>query len=164
MFQSLPWCLSRHYFPRTTDEIAALFNDSSYKIGPSSIPNAGRGLFAGKDFAKSSHVVDYYGFILTDCEYDWILPAFHYKIYTGVELKKLLGGSLELSLVGEPGWPGSLINHNKPANCRFRIYKEKYNERGFKKGFVVVETLKAIKKGDELFIDYGPMAKEICGE
>ena len=163
VYRRLPWCPARHYLPNTEGK-ATLFSNPSYKIAPSKIPGAGRGLFAERRFSRRSFVVRYYGYILTEDEYMWI-ESRGYKLNTGIQLDFALGGRNEqdkLTCVGMPGWPGSVVNHSTEPNCGFYIYTDKCRSNGFDSGFLVVETLdKAVEVGDEFVVNYGKMADAI---
>jgi hypothetical protein len=112
-------------------------------------------------FEPRSYVVAYYGFMLTDDEFNWI-EAHGLKINTGIRMKKILGGSFEITCVGIPGYPGSCINHRQPPNVEFSVQTEKRTKSAFLKGFLMVKTLgKPIEQGQEFFIDYGADAQEI---
>jgi hypothetical protein len=163
VYRPLPWCPARHYLPNAEGK-ATLFSNPSYKIAPSKIQGAGRGLFAARRIPRRSFVVNYHGYILTEAEFMWI-ESRGYKLNTGIQLDFVLGGKNEkdkLTCVGMPGWPGSVVNHSDTPNCGFYIYTEKCSSNGFNSGFLVVETLdKAIEIGEEFLVDYGKMADAI---
>jgi SET domain-containing protein len=131
------------------------------KIATSTIPGAGRGVFALIDFNRNDFICSYYGIFVTDDEYEWI-DANAVKINTGVSIVKgSMHNPIRLNLIGFPGYPGPCINHHSSSNCEFVIYKNRCTRKGFKKGLVVVQATKKIKAGSEIFIHYGEEADRI---
>jgi hypothetical protein len=163
VYKLLPNCPVRAYLPGSDLAIAKLLNCSEYRIAASTIKNAGRGLFAMRTFNSGDQICDYYGYVLTDKEYEWIVEN-GFFINTGVNLNGLIKGKVKCSLAGVPGYPASVINHDaERKNCGFVIYSSKQTETGFQKGWLVAEVLKGktVCAGDEFFCDYGPEANHI---
>jgi hypothetical protein len=143
VFKKLPWCLARSYLPPPLERVA-LFADPSYSIDVSTVPNGGRGLFANRRFDAHSFVVCYYGYIITRNEFDWIEQQ-GFNINTGINLKRMLGGNVDLTCIGIPGFPGSVINHRETPNAQFFMDVQKRTKHCFMKGFLFVKTLKRQK-------------------
>ena len=165
VYKPLDLCPVRSYLPSTDLAIAKLKNCPEYRIAPSTIRDAGRGLFAQRLFSARSTICNYFGYILTNREFEWIV-ANGFFINTGVNLSKCgFKTKVPCSMVGVPGYPGSVINH-KPSphnNCRFVLYQQKQTKTGFMDGWLVVEVLreKTVQAGEEFFADYGPEANHI---
>ena len=109
---------------------------SFLSIGTS--PKRGRGIFATKNIKKGTVIEISPVIVLTEKERKTIEKTllFHYVFEWGVDKKK---AALALGYV-------SLYNHSYDSNCEY--------EMEFGKKLMTIKTVKNIKKGDELFINY----------
>lgn len=112
-----------------------------FEVMPSTIKNAGRGLFAKVNLKPGDTVGEYTGKILTDKQTES-------EPY--VESEYILWVCTDCNILGE----GPLANHTRYIN-----HSEKPNSRivastRWKKARI--EAIQQIKAGEEIFIDYGP--------
>ena len=103
-----------------------------------SSPNRGRGVFATKNIKKGTVIEISPVLVLTEKERKTIEKTilFHYVFEWGNDKKK---AALALGYV-------SLYNHSYDSNCEY--------EMEFGKKLMTIRTVKNIKKGEELFINY----------
>lgn len=103
-------------------------------IARRSAPGAGIGLFAGEDIPKGVCVIEYVGRQVSKEE------------ETTSKSKYLFEISKNKTIDGKPKWnKAGYINHSCKGNCEPEI-------RG---GRVLIMSVRAIKKGEELGYDYG---------
>ena len=111
-----------------------------YKIKKSNIDKKGRGLYAIKDIKKGTRIMDYVGKIITKKQteqsekFDNAKPIYLFNL----NKKYDLDGDVLCNTA-------RLINHSCSNNCD-------YNGTGLK---LWVVTIKDIKKGEEITVDYG---------
>ncbi len=111
-------------------------------IQTSTIPDAGKGLFADKDYARNDFVTYYSGRVFnTAIEGDRVLQ---------INKRTWIDGSGPCT---SKDAPGDFLNHKLPSNTRFVVSSHPL-------GLVTIRTTKAVKKGDEFFIDYGREYRE----
>jgi hypothetical protein len=105
----------------------------------------GRGVFAQRPFSAGEVIAEVKGTVIDDPEFDST-----YSID--------LGGGLSL----DPGPPFRFLNHSCDPNCRLFVLEHDPPEPVPQ---VFVETIRRLKPGDELTIDYGWPAKSAipCG-
>ena len=103
-----------------------------------SSPNRGRGIFTSKNIKKGTVIEISPVLVLTEKERKTIEKTilFHYVFEWGNDKKK---AALALGYV-------SLYNHSYDSNCEY--------EMEFGKKLMTIRTVKNIKKGEELFINY----------
>jgi SET domain-containing protein len=103
-----------------------------------SSPNRGRGVFTTKNIKKGTVIEISPVLVLTEKERKTIEKTilFHYVFEWGNDKKK---AALALGYV-------SLYNHSYDSNCEY--------EMEFGKKLMTIRTVKNIKKGEELFINY----------
>ena len=101
-------------------------------------PKRGRGVFAAKNIKKGTVIEISPVIVLTEKERKTIEGTllFHYVFEWGTDKKK---AALALGYV-------SLYNHSYDSNCEYEM------EYGKKR--MTIKTVKNIKKGEELFINY----------
>ena len=111
-----------------------------YRIKKSNIDRKGRGLYATKDIKEGTRIINYIGKIITkkqteDSEkFDNAKPIYLFNL------------NKKYDLDGDVLWnTARLINHSCSNNCD-------YNGTGLK---LWVVTIKDIKKGEEITVDYG---------
>ena len=106
-----------------------------------SSPKRGRGIFATKNIKKGTVIEVSPVIVLTEKERKTIEKTllFHYVFEWGDDKKK---AAMALGYI-------SLYNHSYDANCEY--------EMEFGKKIMTIRTVKAIKKGEELFINYNAM-------
>eukprot|EP01055_Gregarina_sp_Pseudo9_P001101 Gregarina_sp_Pseudo_9__1100@NODE_1717_length_1371_cov_29_033033_g1591_i0_p1_GENE_NODE_1717_length_1371_cov_29_033033_g1591_i0NODE_1717_length_1371_cov_29_033033_g1591_i0_p1_ORF_typecomplete_len435_score63_22SET/PF00856_28/1_4e03SET/PF00856_28/6_6e15_NODE_1717_length_1371_cov_29_033033_g1591_i0311335 len=121
------------------------------EVRDSTIPSAGRGLFASRDFKKGELVTEYVGEIITRDEARRRLRRgmFHY-------LGTLVTGMYEIDGIKEPQegvGAASFINHaRRPhANCVWAHAEDK--RACFRRMFA--KACRNVAAGEELFLDYG---------
>jgi hypothetical protein len=114
------------------------------EIKPSTIPNAGKGLFAYKDFKKNEFVAPYDGELIDKAEVEkrygrgkFVAP---YTIHVSGD--KYLDAALVRGVA-------AYANHKNKAqsNTRFSVHRSNKT--------VNIKSTKAIKKGQEIFVSYG---------
>jgi len=111
-----------------------------YKIKKSNIDKKGRGLYAIKDIKKGTRIMDYVGKIITKKQTEQSEKFDNAKPIYLFNLNK------KYDLDGDVLWnTARLINHSCSNNCD-------YNGTGLK---LWVVTIKDIKKGEEITVDYG---------
>ena len=116
------------------------------QIKKSTIPNAGKGLFAKKDFGKGDAIVRYTG-DMVKTENGEKPEGFKNSHYV-LELSEMRAIDAARTNAAD----GRLINSPKGfpqarANCRFAA--------DHRRGIVTIRAQRKIKKGEELFINYG---------
>ena len=127
-----------------------LLYNKHLKIKQSTIPNAGKGVFAINPkkavgeiiFRRGDTIAPYRGELLTDAELDD-----RYADYTapfGLNISKNYNrdGACDRGL-------GSLINHKPAQNANVKFVANHQNKTAF------VKATKNIRNGDELFVNYG---------
>lgn len=112
---------------------------SHIHVGPSLIPNAGYGVFADKDFKKGD-IIERAPYLEVDTPYNNELM--HYVFQSHINPNK------SLVVFGY----GSIYNHSNKPNILYSVNAQLPSDRLF-----IYSALKNIKKGDELFINYGKM-------
>lgn len=122
--------------PLCPAHLAQIFNVA---VRPSSIPDAGLGVFALRDFKKNEILTPpYTGRTMNDAEL--------FEIYQGntspyaLEIKK----DVNADAAWRRSW-GAFINHAKKPNAKFAIYC----------GTANIRAVADIKAGSEIFLDYG---------
>ena len=107
-------------------------------------PKRGRGMFATKNIKKGTVIEISPVIVLTEKERKTSEKTllFHYVFEWGVEKKK---AALALGYV-------SLYNHSYDSNCEY--------EMEFSKKLMTIKTVKDVKKGDELFINYNAVPND----
>ena len=111
-----------------------------YKIKKSNIDKKGRGLYAIKEIKKGTRIMDYVGKIITKKQTEQSEKFDNAKPIYLFNLNK------KYDLDGDVLWnTARLINHSCSNNCD-------YNGTGLK---LWVVTIKDIKKGEEITVDYG---------
>ena len=103
-----------------------------------SSPKRGRGVFTTKNISKGTVIEISPVIVLTEKERKTIEKTllFHYVFEWGNDKKK---ACVALGYV-------SMYNHSYDANCEY--------EMEFGKKLMTIKTVKTIKKGEELFINY----------
>lgn len=101
-------------------------------------PNRGRGVFATKNIKKGTVIETSPVLVLTEKERKILEKTilFHYVFEWGNDKKK---AALALGYI-------SMYNHSYDSNCEY--------EMEFGKKIMTIRTVKNIKKGEELFINY----------
>lgn len=101
-------------------------------------PKRGRGVFTKANIKQGMVIEISPVIVLTEKERKTIEKTllFHYVFEWGTDKKK---ACLALGYI-------SLYNHNYTANCEY--------EMDFKKRLMTIKTVRVIKKGEELFINY----------
>lgn len=140
--------------------------DGSIETRPSTIPGAGRGLFATRSFV-AGEVVTYYGGPVARMRPVASIPRrqrSHLRVL--VHYRWLLVGDAPSARLGEPGTPGgALMNHATTPNVEFVNIDSAANEARAMAGspdaidpfdrLVVARALQGISPGDEFLVDYG---------
>jgi hypothetical protein len=125
------------------------------KIAPSTIPNAGMGVFAVDRIPKGAKG-KYKGKMMSvekgDPFYSWVI--YEYDKNTGVPLP----GNKELYLL-DAHYPSN-SNWTRYVNCGI---KNKFNNIDVEQSFdqIYYFTKREIKPGEELFVDYGPEYRKV---
>ena len=121
---------------------------SRVKVAKSTIPNAGKGIFAARNYDKDEFVTYYSGKVT------------HYKPYDCtyvVKLRDRSRGKLALYVDGE--YPlkkthvGHIINHY-PAGKNVELTWDSSKKRNPQR-WIEFRTTRKVKKGEEFFWDYG---------
>ena len=117
-------------------------------------PIHGNGVFAAKSLPKESRVIQYRGKLLTHDQanrrYGNDVDSGHTFLFTLNE-KYLLDAN-------EGGNIARWINHSCSPNCQAWIVEDESKDP--KKDKIVIETKRAIRKGEELTYDYGITLEE----
>jgi hypothetical protein len=111
------------------------------RVTTSTIAKAGLGLFAAKDFKKGEHVADYTGDQL-------MLRADEYGGQYVLQMNKRKGIDAARTNTGYGRWANDPKGSSKQANTEFVVNTQYRTGR--------LRTTRAVKKGDELFVAYGP--------
>ena len=119
------------------------------KVKQSTIPNAGKGLFATKDFKKNKVISSYGGNIISKAELDRRYGGGNndnapYSLSARNAPNRILDSACRRSLM-------SLANSKRQTNRN----NAKFSERLKGDGTINVRTTKRVRVGDEIFIDYG---------
>ena len=111
-----------------------------YRIKKSNIDRKGRGLYAIKDIKAGTRIINYIGNIITKKQtensekFDNSKPIYLFNLNSRFDLD------------GDVSWnTARLINHSCSNNCE-------YEGKGLK---LWINSIKDIKKGEELTCDYG---------
>jgi hypothetical protein len=127
------------------------------KIAPSTIPDAGNGVFATQDFTrKGEYIVPYYGELLDHWQYDCLDQVD--TNYTGVDV---IINHEPAVFRGIPNMLASSINDCKckeKANVYLEVDWDMVDEvkkEIYGNGFMRVRAKKPIQMGEELFLFYG---------
>ncbi len=117
-------------------------------------PIHGNGVFAAKDLPKGTSVIEYRGRRLTHAQanrmYANDADSGHTFLFTLNE-KYLIDG-------GDGGNDARWINHGCAPNCQAWIVENKHGDRS--RDRILIETRRAIRKGEELTYDYGITLEE----
>jgi hypothetical protein len=145
-FLPSPTSLSSHEIPKHWSDIV--------EVKPSTIPNAGNGLFARRDLPIHTYLGFYFGVPMSEYSFD--------------ETKDKLGQASQYSIMyrytvldatndkglpftdpdGEIYCPYHFMNHSSElCNVEFLL--------GHQINQIICSTTRHIKKGDELFVNYG---------
>lgn len=112
-------------------------------------PIHGNGVFAAQDLAKGTRVIEYRGRRLTHSQanrmYANDVDSGHTFLFTLNE-KYLIDG-------GDGGNDARWINHGCAPNCQAWVIESKQGDKS--RDRIVIETRRAIRKGEELTYDYG---------
>lgn len=122
--------------------------DKHLKIKASTIPNAGKGLFALNKQLPENAIVFRKGNLIIDYNGDNINSNQLHNRYgddtapyaVQVNNNQFIDASCRRCI-------GSLANTNRNTNARLSLYRGKVN----------IKATKNIKNGDEIFVDYGPI-------
>lgn len=106
-------------------------------VAPSTIPNAGYGVFASKDIKKGT-VIERAPFLETSTPYGGELMHYVFQSHLNPDKSLVVFGY------------GSIYNHALNPNVVYSISSQLPSDRLF-----TYTTTKNVKKGDELFINYG---------
>ncbi len=109
-----------------------------------SSPKRGRGVFTSKNISKGTIIEVSPVIVLTEKERKTIEKTllFHYVFEWGNDKKK---AAMALGYI-------SLYNHSYDANCEY--------EMEFAKKIMTIKTVRNIKKGEELFINYNAVPND----
>lgn len=119
-------------------------NNDNVEIKQSKIKNAGRGLFATKNFAKGEFICWYFGCLI---EKDFVENGYYDSDYL---LHNPHHSDLIIDAEDEKSCYGRYINDSlglKKNNCEFNFYTDTTS--------VGIIATKNIKNGDEIYISYG---------
>lgn len=119
-----------------------LDKEMGLRIKKSDIPGAGRGLFATRDFRPDENITGYSGDISDDPDVDHGGSIYVMGISERTSVDAARRNTMPGRLINDP------VHTGKESNCTWVI------DRNAKK--VRVKATKAIKKGDEILISYGP--------
>ena len=106
-------------------------------VAPSRVPNAGYGVFANKNFKKGA-IVEQAPFLEIETPYGNELMNYVFQSHLNRDKSIVVFGN------------GSIYNHSAQPNIVYSISSKLPSDRLF-----TYTALKDIKKGDELFINYG---------
>jgi len=119
-------------YPPTRDEQE--MERTGVEVRKSSIPGAGRGVFARRAFSRGERLGVYRGLVYADDEeYDS-----RYALKYG--RKNIVGNNESYS--NWTSYINDVVGSDHTVNCRFKDQ--------------TIITTRAIRRGEELFIDYGP--------
>lgn len=117
-------------------------------------PIHGNGVFAAQDLEKGARVIAYRGKVLTHAQADKLYAngsdTGHTFLFTLNE-KYLIDG-------GNGGNDARWINHSCAPNCQAWLLEDKGGDK--RRDQIVIETKRAITKGEELTYDYGISLEE----
>lgn len=126
------------------------YSENDLEIKTSLIPGAGKGVFAKKDFPSGAVLGVYSGKFITNDE--------HWELYRKDKWHYVMGLS-DCALKNTNGYT-AIDGQNGNIFTRINHAPEKFRNTKFIKlcesPYVQIATTKAIKKGEELYIDYGP--------
>lgn len=107
-------------------------------------PKRGRGIFTNMNIKQGTVIEVSPVIVLTEAERKTIEKTllFHYVFEWGNDKKK---AALALGYI-------SLYNHNYDANCEY--------EMEYGKKLMTIKTVKPVKKGEELFINYNAVPND----
>ena len=115
------------------------------KIAKSSIPNSGKGVFATKNFDKGALVGNYFGQELTR---DQLNKRYGATNADFAPYGLAYSNNTFLDAACKRSY-SSMINHKPSSQANVSFSVDRLNRR------INVKTSKPIKKGDELFVNYG---------
>ncbi|KAJ2743935.1 hypothetical protein GGI20_003373 [Coemansia sp. BCRC 34301] len=126
------------------------------EVKPSSIPNAGNGLFAVCDLPGGIPLGFYFGVPMTEDEFDSLKEKVGLASHYSIMYRKTV-----LDATDKDGMP--YTDPNGPLYCPFHFMNEdregqRYNItflEGVKVNQIICLTSRAIKRGEELFVSYG---------
>jgi hypothetical protein len=120
-------------------------------VKPSTLPDAGRGLFANQDFAKGQRITEYCGELI-DHKQALALRAEGKAQYVRVveAQHSYIDGVKDPSKISSAGW-ASMANDSEKPNAVFDRVWEKSTARYR----VFIKAKRAIANGEEIFVSYG---------
>lgn len=128
------------YCPKHTRQVLGL------RVAKSSIPNAGKGLFADRDFSIGENIVRYGGEILTTAQYDKRYADDAMGAY-GVQLDEDRVIDARRTDAGVARYACDYHGSRRKPNAEY-VADDETDE-------VWVVATRKIKKGQEIFTDYG---------
>lgn len=138
--------LTHPYCAQHTKEVLGVF------IKKSTIPKAGKGLFAARDFKKGESIAEYAGERLTTQQYDKRYDKEGYGSY-GMAVNRNLVIDARKTNSGIARFVCDYTGSGQKPNVQYEEHKKK----------IEVVTLRKIKAGEELFADYGKEIREAMG-
>ncbi|KAL3940489.1 MAG: hypothetical protein SGBAC_004987 [Bacillariaceae sp.] len=129
---------------------------SSFEVQQSTIPNAGMGLFAGTNLAKSTFLFNYEGEVLNEEEYFLRYPRGDGRYVAQVDTGCFsLLGSQPIYIDGIDPEQSNLARYmNSASGEKANVYWKKQHF-GAQAGAMHFYASREIQKGEELFFDYG---------
>lgn len=129
---------------------------SSFKVQQSTIPNAGMGLFAGTNLAKSTYLFDYEGEVLNEENYFARYPRGDGRYVAQVDTGFFsLLGSQPVYIDGIDPEKSNVARYmNSASGGKANVYWKK-QKFGAQAGAMHFYSSREIQKGDELIFDYG---------
>ena len=107
------------------------------RVAKSSVPGAGRGVFAKTDIPAETRVAEYTGVVCSDKEYDYEDEGDYVVLFS-------VGRGRVIDPRKGNGSVARWLNHSCDPNCQATQ----------EKGRIFIETVKAVKAGEELFYNY----------
>jgi len=130
--------ITHPYCTKHTLEILGVY------VAPSTIPKAGKGLFAAKPFKKGETISFYDGELLTTDQYNKRYDKEGYGSY-GMTLNRNWVIDARKTTSGVARYICDFTGSGKKPNVEYQEYKKR----------IEVVTLRKIEEGEELFADYG---------
>ncbi|KAJ1815913.1 hypothetical protein LPJ60_005535 [Coemansia sp. RSA 2675] len=126
------------------------------EVKPSTIPNAGNGLFAVCDLPGGIPLGFYFGVPMTEDEFDSLKEKVGLASHYSIMYRKTV-----LDATDKDGMP--YTDPDGPMYCPFHFMNEDREGRGYNITFlegakvnqIICLTSRAIKRGEELFVSYG---------